>query len=282
MDKLYKALLVVAFVLPVVALVAVVISFMDDDAPGEDSPSHTYVENAGCGLNMKMVLVEGGTFQMGATSEQSDEAEHDEWPVHEVILTPYYIAECEVTQSQWEAVMGTDIYDQLRVANGDGVSSVGDKQPMYFVNWYDAKEFCNKLSRMTGKLYVLPTEAQWEYAARGGKYSRGYKYSGSNYVDEAVWCRGNSSATRIVKSKAPNELGLYDMSGNVYEWCNDWYGAYSSEKQNNPEGASYSDTRILRGGSWFSKASSCRLANRYFYDPYRRNGNFGFRVVCIP
>lgn len=281
--------LIIITILATIANIAIVAFIATDMSNGSTSllngrlfAPNSYIEDGELRLDMKMIYVEGGTFQMGATPEQSNEAEDDEWPVHSVTLSSYYIAECEVTQAQWEAVMGSDIYDQNNIANGNGVSNVGSDQPMYYVNWDDANEFCNRLSRLTGKNYTLPTEAQWEYAARGGKYSKGYKYSGTDYVNTAVWCRKNSSATRPVKEKAPNELGLYDMSGNVYEWCSDWYGDYPSEKQKNPEGVAYSHARILRGGSWYSKASSCRVSNRYYYSPSRRNGNFGFRVVCIP
>jgi formylglycine-generating enzyme required for sulfatase activity len=224
------------------------------------------------GLNMKLIFVEGGTFQMGATSEQGSDAESDEKPVHSVTLDSYYIAETEVTQAQWRAIMGT---------NPSNFS--GDNRPVEKVSWDDAQEFCRKLSQLTGKTYTLPTEAQWEYAARGGKKSKGYKYSGRNSINDVAWYNDNSrSMTHSVKQKQPNELGLYDMSGNVWEWCSDWYGDYSSSNQTNPTGPSSGSFRVLRGGSWYDNAGYCRVSSRVSNDPSSRYDIMGFRLVCIP
>ena len=224
-------------------------------------------------LNMKMVWVEGGTFQMGATLEQGSDADSDEKPVHTVTLASYYIAECEVTQAQWRAVMGKN----PSYFTGD------DSRPVECVSWHEATQFCEKLSQLTGKKYVLPTEAQWEYAARGGKYSRGYKYSGSNDVSAVAWYDGNSgSKTHPVKQKAPNELGLYDMSGNVWEWCSDWFGDYSSSSQTNPTGPSSGSSRVLRGGGLDGNAGYCRVPYRSNSHPSDRGYDCGFRVVCLP
>ena len=221
---------------------------------------------------MKMVYVEGGTFTMGATSEQSGEADSDESPTHSVTLDSYYIGECEVTQAQWQKIMGNN-----------PSSFKGDSRPVEQVSWEDAQNFCRELSAITGKTYLLPTEAQWEYAARGGKHSKGYKYSGSYAIDAVAWYDGNSgNATHPVKQKRANELGLYDMSGNVWEWCSDWYGSYSSSSQNNPTGASSGQYRVLRGGSWNNNARNCRSSNRDNNTPSNRNNNNGFRVVCLP
>lgn len=242
-----------------------------------------YVENAGCGLNMKMIYVEGGTFQMGATPEQGSDAMSDEKPVHSVTLDGYYIAECEVTQEQWQKIMGTTIYQQRDKANYDNTYGAGPNYPMYYVSWHEAQKFCGILSEITGKTYMLPTEAQWEYAARGGNKSKGYKYSGSNYVEAVAWYDSNSGrTTHPVKGKRANELGLYDMSGNVDEWCYDWKGAYSSSSQSNPTGASSGHNRVMRGGNWCHGAYNCRVSYRYFNSPTSRYGNVGFRVVCIP
>ena len=231
-----------------------------------------YVENANCGLDMKMVYVEGGTFTMGATSEQSGEADSDESPTHSVTLDSYYIGECEVTQAQWQKIMGNN-----------PSSFKGDSRPVEQVSWEDAQNFCRELSAITGKTYLLPTEAQWEYAARGGKHSKGYKYSGSYAIDAVAWYDGNSgNATHPVKQKRANELGLYDMSGNVWEWCSDWYGSYSSSSQNNPTGASSGQYRVLRGGSWYNGARYCRSSDRGFNTPSHRYDSHGFRVVCLP
>ena len=217
------------------------------------------------GLNMKMIFVEGGTFAMGSTSGESDEE-----PVHNVTLDSYYIGETEITQAQWRAIMGTNPSDYT-----------GDNRPVENVSWEDAQKFCKKLSELTGKRYVLPTEAQWEYAARGGNKSKGYTYSGSNSVGE-VAKYDSSGGHSSVKSKKPNELGIYDMSGNVWEWCSDWYGSYSSSAQSNPQGPSSGSYRVLRGGSWNNYSSNCRVAFRSFNDPSGRNFNCGFRVVCLP
>ena len=237
----------------------------------EKRPNIDYVEMAN-GLNMKMVYVEGGTFQMGATSEQGSDAESDEKPVHSVTLDSYYIAETEVTQAQWYAVMGNN-----------PSSNVGDNKPVESVSWNDAQEYCRKLSELTGKKYVLPTEAQWEYAARGGNKSRGYKYSGSNTIGDVAWYEGNNdSRTCAVKQKQPNELGLYDMSGNVWEWCSDVYGDYGSWSQVNPTGPTSGSKRIERGGNYFNSASACRVSNRADYYQSDSCNNIGFRVVCLP
>ncbi len=222
------------------------------------------------GLNMKMIFVEGGTFQMGATSEQGSDAESDEKPVHSVTLDSYYIAETEVTQAQWRAIMG----------NNPSYYS-GDNRPVETVSWFEAQKFCEKLSAMTGKKYVLPTEAQWEYAARGGNKSKGYTYSGSNDIN-SVAKYNSSDGHNNVKSKQPNELGIYDMSGNVWEWCSDWYGSYSSSSQTNPTGPSSGSFRVLRGGSWGSHAKGCRVSNRSYCNPSYGYYYNGFRVVCLP
>lgn len=157
----------------------------------------------------------------------------------------------------------------------------GDDYPVEDVSWDDIQTFLTKLNELTGKKYALPTEAQWEYAARGGVKSKGYKYSGSNIIGDVAWYYYNSSSTYPVGTKQPNELGLYDMSGNVWEWCSDWYSFYSSESQSNPTGPSMGSIRVIRGGSWGNYAWRCRV-------PYRGNSlpddrfTCGFRVVCLP
>ena len=226
----------------------------------------TYTETAK-GINLKMIYVEGGTFAMDSNSGDDDEK-----PVHNVTLDSYYIGETEITQAQWRAVMGTN-----------PSRYTGDNRPVEKVSWNDAQEFCKKLSELTGKRYVLPTEAQWEYAARGGNQSKGYNYSGSNNIDE-VAKYDSSGGHNKVKSKKPNELGIYDMSGNVWEWCSDWYSSssYSSSSQTNPQGPSSGSYRILRGGGWIDDASYCRVALRGSGWPSYTDGNCGFRVVCLP
>ncbi len=234
------------------------------------------------GIEFDIVYVKGGTFQMGATSEQGRDYDSDERPVHSVTLSDYYIGKFEVTQGLWEKVMGTTIHEQRIKAGYSSTNGVGSDYPMYYVNWEEAQEFCKKLSQLTGKTYVLPTEAQWEYAARGGVKSRGYKYSGSNTIGNVAWYSDNNSrSTHPVATKQPNELGLYDMSGNVWEWCSDWKGYYSSESQSNPTGPSTGSYRVLRVGSWSSDAWYCRVSNRGSLNPSSRDYYIGFRVVLL-
>ena len=222
------------------------------------------------GVAFKMVRVVGGTFQMGATSEQGSDADSDETPVHSVTLSDYYIGQTEVTQELWEAVMGSN----PSYFKGD------NQRPVEKVSWNDCQEFIEKLNRLTGKNFRLPTEAEWEYAARGGNKSRGYKYSGSNNPDAVAWYDDNSgSKTHPVATKQSNELGLYDMSGNVYEWCQDWYGGYKSNSQTNPTGASRGRDRVVRGGSWSDGAWGVRVSLRNFDAPDYRSYGSGLRLA---
>lgn len=205
-----------------------------------------------------MIAVEGGTFTMGATSEQTG-ANPDERPTHSVTLSDYYIGETEVTQELWTAVMGSNPSE-----------FTGNMQrPVECVSWDDCQTFIAKLNELTGETFRLPTEAQWEYAARGGNKSKGYIYSGSNTIDDVAWCASNSSSTtHPVKTKAPNELGIYDMSGNVWEWCSDWYyGSYSSAAQTDPAGPSKGWARVSRGCCWCYDAAYCRVASRGYAPP---------------
>ena len=221
------------------------------------------------GVSFTMIAVEGGTFQMGATSEQGSVAESDEKPVHSVTLSDYYIGETEVTQELWTAVMG----------NNPSYYK-GNNKPVEQVSWNDCQKFITKLNQLTGKNFRLPTEAEWEYAARGGKKSLGYKYSGSDIAGVVARYEGNSgSKTHDVKTKQANELGIYDMSGNVWEWCQDWYGDYSSSSQTNPIGPSSGSDRVLRGGGWDSDARGCRVSYRNPYNPDYRYFSIGFRLV---
>ena len=203
------------------------------------------------GVSFEMVRVEGGTFRMGDTTEQGDYADSDETPVHSVTLSNYYIGKTEVTQALWQAVMGSN-----------PSYSVGADLPVENVNWNDCQEFIQKLNSLTGRNFRLPTEAEWEFACRGGNNSRGYKYSGSNDIDNVAWYRDNSGRDTLysVATKAPNELGIYDMSGNVSEWCSDWYADYTSYSQTNPKGPQSGRTRVFRGGS--VNARDCRSSER--------------------
>ncbi|MDD6744894.1 MAG: SUMF1/EgtB/PvdO family nonheme iron enzyme, partial [Bacteroidales bacterium] len=215
-----------------------------------------------------MVYVEGGTFTMGATAEQQ-EPKDDENPAHSVTLSSYYIGKYEVTRALWKAVMG-----------GNPSCFKVDNLPVECVSWDDCQTFLRKLNAMTGKNFRLPTEAEWEYAARGGNRSRGYQYSGSNNLSDVAWYYGNSgNKTHPVGTKAPNELGIYNMSGNVHEWCQDWYGDYSSSAQTNPAGPGSGSDRVIRGGSWYNGATCCRVAYRCYYYPGYRNFDLGLRLA---
>ena len=233
---------------------------------------------------IEMVFVKGGTFMMGATPEQGKDAYKDEKPAHSVTVSDFYIGKYEVTQAQWEAVMGTTVTRQRdKVNKGWALQGVGADYPMYYVSWNDIQEFIEKLNAKTGKQYRLPTEAEWEYAARGGNQSKDYKYSGSNDIGSVAWYTDNSSSpNHPVGQKQPNELGLYDMSGNVYEWCSDWHGSYSSGSQTNSTGPAKGSGRVLRGGTWNYFAVVCRVSFR-FYGPSNRGSSYvGFRLVCQP
>ena len=220
-------------------------------------------------IEFKMVFVEGGTFTMGATSEQGEDVFENEYPTHRVALLDYYIGETEVTQALWKAVMG----------NNPSYFK-GDNLPVEYVSYNDVKEFITKLNQKTGKTFRLPTEAEWEYAARGGGKSKGYKYSGSNNIDDVAWYKGNSNnKTHPVKTKRSNELGIYDMSGNVYEWCSNWYGVYSSPSQTNPTGPSSGSIHVFRGGSWGSCAKICRASYRNHAFLSFLSSRLGFRLV---
>ena len=220
----------------------------------------------------KMILVKGGTFQMGATDGSDDEK-----PVHTVTLSDYYICETEVTQGLWKAVMGENPSYKDR--------GIGDNYPVNNVSWNDAQDFIKKLNAKTGRKFCLPTEAQWEFAARGGNKSQGYKYSGSDTIDDVAWYHDNSkSQTHPVKLKKANELGIYDMTGNVWEWCQDWYGDYPNGAVTNPQGPSSGSSRVLRGGSWSLSASFCRVSRRFIISPVGRFSSYGMRLAlpCSP
>ena len=221
------------------------------------------------GISIDMVRVEAGTFTMGATPKIKEPL-YDELPTHRVTLTnDYYIGKYEVTQALWKAVMGNN-----------PSNFKGDNLPVEQVSWYDCQDFFSKLNRITGKTFRLPTEAEWEYAARGGNKSRGYQYSGSNNTLDVAWFRDNSgSNTHAVGTKQPNELGIYDMSGNVREWCQDWKGEYSSSSQVNPTGANSGSDRVFRGGSWSGEARYCRSSYRLYYTPDYSNYSLGLRLV---
>lgn len=219
------------------------------------------------GVTFKMVKVEGGRFNMGGTCEQLI-AEDDEFPIHVVSLNDYYIGETEVTQALWQAVMGD---------NPSGFT--GDLNlPVERVMWIECQTFVEKLSELTGCTFRLPTESEWEYAARGGKYTHFYQYSGSDDVDEVAWHSGD--CTHPVAQLKPNELGLYDMSGNVFEWCQDWLGDYDMMPADNPQGPEDGENRVRRGGSWGGTPKGQRVSYRNYELPNIRFHYIGVRLAA--
>lgn len=222
------------------------------------------------GCQFSMVYVEGGTFNMGATSEQGSDAEPDEKPVRNVAVGNFYIGKFEVTQDLWRAVMG----------NNPSQFQNGGDFPVENVSWNDCQTFIVRLNQLTGKSFRLPTETEWEYSARGGLMSRGFKYAGANFVKKVAWLTGNShKKTHPVGQKWPNELGLYEMSGNVWEWCQDWYDACADASADSAS-EEVRCGRVLRGGAWSSNAKHCRVSYRNGINPDYKYGDFGLRL-CL-
>ena len=213
----------------------------------------------------QMTRVEGGTFLMGCMHGVCGA---DENPWHPVAVSSFYIGKYEVTQREWNAVMG-------KKKNPSAFKN--DACPVENVSWDDVQKFIERLNKRTGKRYRLPTEAEWEYAARGGSRSRSYIYSGSNHVDRVAWYARKRA--HPVGRKLPNELGIHDMSGNVWEWCADRYGAYQSAVQYNPKGAQEGGDRVIRGGSWVYSDRFCRISNRFHAAPDSAYINLGFRLA---
>ena len=217
-----------------------------------------------------MVLVQGGVFVMGATREQEDDSWEMEYPAHQVKLSTFYICKYEVTQALWEAVMGNN-----------PSSSQGRAKPVEMVSWTDCNKFIERLNQLSGIEFRLPTEAEWEYAARGGNKSRHYKYAGSDELEKVAWFDNNAEgASHPVGGKYPNELGLHDMSGNVWEWCADWQNFYTDEIQINPVGEFESQGRVMRGGCWRLSDSVCRVSFRGVSAPGHCTAECGFRLVA--
>lgn len=230
------------------------------------------------GVDFELSGVEGGSFIMGGTPEQGSDADKWEFPTHKVTLTAFNIMKTEVTQALWKAVMGK-IPSDIPLKN--------DSMPVYYVNWYDCQAFVDSLNRklaskLKGKKFSLPTEAQWEFAARGGNLSKGYKFAGSNIIDEVGWHPGNSGGNpHPVAKKRPNELGLYDMSGNVYEWCMDWKCAYRAEHQTDPCFLDQESefVKLTRGGGWYFSTLGCRVTSRGCIPPTDVKNDVGLRLV---
>lgn len=230
--------------------------------------SHIFIAH---NVMIEMVRVEGGTFTMGATAEQASDAFSDELPTHKVTLSPFLIGKYEVSQTLWLAVMGEN-----------PSVNTGINLPVDNVTWNECQTFITKLNELTGKDFRLLTEAEWEYAARGGNKSKGYKYSGSNNLGDVAWYIDNSNNTsHAMGTKAPNELGIYDMTGNVMEWVSDWKGSYSSGAQTNPTGPDSGTYRVNRGGSYGNVERLSRITNRNSIDPNMSSKTMGLRL-CLP
>ena len=239
--------------------------------PAQTPPTQTQpTQTTSQAPNIEMVFVQGGTFTMGCTAEQGSDCSDQEKPAHQVTLRSFNIGKYPVTQAQWEAVMG-----------GNPSAVKGSNLPVTNVSWNDAQEFIRKLNTLSTTQYRLPTEAEWEYAARGGnRRSQDYKYSGSHTVGNVAWYSANSGGIKAVGTKQPNELGIFDMSGNVLEWCSDWYGSYTATDKTNPQGPSSGSFRVLRGGSWsYDFDVHCRVASRFNRVPAGRYDFVGFRLV---
>lgn len=215
------------------------------------------------GVSFEMVKIKGGSFSMG----HSPVGEHAV-PVHRVTLSDYYLGETEVTQELWTAVMGSNPSHWQ-----------GEHLPVENVSWTDCCRFIEQLNRLTGMNFRMPTEAEWEFAAKGGRLSQAYVYAGSNNLEDVAWYKGNCSRTHEVASKQPNELGLFDMSGNVWECCSDYYAPYQDKKEKNPRGPASGVCHVARGGSWFYTTGLCRTTTRFFNLDGRAFSSVGLRLA---
>ena len=254
-----------AVVLAVVALLG---------APGcisKREPPEELNLDLGGGVTMKLVLIRPGKFMMGSPDSEQVRSK-DEGPQHEVTISkPFYMGVTEVTQAQYEAVMGT---------NPSHLDFKGATNPVDTVSWNDATEFCKKLSEKTRQSVRLPTEAEWEYACRAGTATAFSFGDADSALGHYAWYSANSgNTTHPVGQKKPNAWGLYDMHGNVWEWCADWHGDYPKGAVTDPQGPASGEYRVLRGGSWSRDSGDCRAALRYGYGPDYRSSSFGFRVV---
>lgn len=221
------------------------------------------------GVYFRMIEVEGGTFTMGAKNTEPSSFTFEK-PLHDVTLSTFKIGETEVTQELYQAVMGVN----------PSINKSNPQNPVEYVDWNDCIAFIEKLNEITHKNFRLPTEAEWEYAAIGGKYTHYYKFSGSERAADVAWYITNSNgSSQPVKQLLPNELGLYDMSGNVHEWVNDWYGRYTSEAQTNPQGPETGSYKVYRSGSWNDGAGYARCHFRYMREVTYKTPYHGFRIA---
>ena len=221
-------------------------------------------------VKVRMVRVAGGTYWMGSTDGNASQWET---PVHKVTVPDFTIGETEVTQELWQAVMG----------NNPSRFTGNLKRPVEGVNWNDCQQFITRLNAMTGKRFRLPSEAEWEFAARGGSKSKDYPYAGSDDIDRVAWwgynIKGGDCTTHPVGTLAPNELGILDMSGNVWEWCQDWFAPYDSQEQVNPSGPATGKSKVLRGGGWSGESRYCRTSERFHFAPTLRGDLIGMRLA---
>ncbi len=281
-----KSCTVIKSFFTVAMLSAAACSDDNDNTAAPDTAADNVQQSVIEQIASQMVFVDGGTFMMGQTvvqpafsdntttraasdSEDDDSPRADELPAHEVTVSDFYIGRYEITQAQWSAVMCGQNPSYFH----------GDDLPVESVTWNDIQAFLARLNDLTGENYRLPTEAEWEYAARGGRKSLGYRYSGSNDIDEVAWYSDNSPESICpTGGKKPNELGLYDMSGNAFEWVFDWYSEYTSDARVNPKGPSSGTYHVLRGGSWKHGTNGCRVSFRTRIPTYHLN-KCGFRIA---
>ena len=271
MKKIFKTV----FLFATMGLFFSACSVVEEVVIQNETVAETYETFTVDSVSFNMVFVKGGTFTMGATGEQSSEARENEKPSHQVTLSDFYIGETEVTQELYQTITGKN-YSTFK----------GKKYPATNLRYKDVQAFIEKLNQKTGQNFRLPTEAEWEYAARGGNKSKGYKYSGSDDLYEVAWCEGIAGKkAHAVKTKKANELGIYDMSGNVFEWCSDWFGNYSPDSQTNPQGPAKGFERVMRGGyySYLSAYENMfidyRVSARYKNCQSCEHGFLGFRLV---
>jgi formylglycine-generating enzyme required for sulfatase activity len=260
----------------ITAIAVVALAAQQADAAGAAKDTTLYMGTTETGWNvpLEMVFVPGGTFTMGCTPEQGNDCKDDEKPAHSVAVSSFYIGKYEVMQDQWMLLMGKDPSFHYYK---------NPHWPVENVSWDDAQEFIKRLNIMTGKKYRLPTEAEWEYAARGGSASKGFKYSGGNRISDVQKKRptkkGEEKLGHPSGNYVPNELGIYHMSGSVWEWVNDWYGGYGGEPQTDPAGQPSGKRRVVRGGSWYSGPKDDRVSSRSAAAPGSRDSDRGFRLV---